>query len=189
MRRCGAGRCAASSSNCRCSARNFLCREGGAAARGDGAAEQVTQIYRLPVAVGAGKSGGVARRAQNTPGETTCYRAAANPRPHRANLLGPFRRQSGSSAMAMAAGGSRSRPSRADRRAITVPGDPSSAAFPLGRRADRAGFRRNDGNVGLNPTACRPDRQLREMGADITLQNQRTEGRRAVADLQSAPDC
>jgi 3-phosphoshikimate 1-carboxyvinyltransferase len=67
---------------------------------------------------------------------------------------------------------------------ITVPGDPSSAAFPLVAALIVPGSEVTIGNVGLNPTRAGLIASLREMGADITLQNQRTEGGEPVADLR-----
>jgi 3-phosphoshikimate 1-carboxyvinyltransferase len=67
---------------------------------------------------------------------------------------------------------------------ITVPGDPSSAAFPLVAALIVPGSEVTIGNVGLNPTRAGLLASLREMGADIALQNQRTEGGEPVVDLR-----
>src|SRR4029077_14946771 len=68
---------------------------------------------------------------------------------------------------------------------ITVPGDPSSAAFPLVAALIVPGSDVTIGNVGLNPARAGLLASLREMGADMTLQHQRTEGGEPDADLRA----
>ena len=67
--------------------------------------------------------------------------------------------------------------------AIVVPGDPSSAAFPLVAALIVPGSRVAIENVGINPTRAGLIRALREMGADIRLENERAVGGEPVADL------
>ena len=66
---------------------------------------------------------------------------------------------------------------------ITVPADPSSAAFPLVAALLCPDSRITLRNVGLNPRRAGLIETLREMGANITLQNPRQEGGEPVADL------
>jgi 3-phosphoshikimate 1-carboxyvinyltransferase len=67
---------------------------------------------------------------------------------------------------------------------ITVPGDPSSAAFPLVAALIVPGSDVTITNVGINPTRAGLITVLQAMGADITLANQRRVGGEPVADLQ-----
>ena len=61
-------------------------------------------------------------------------------------------------------------------RDIVVPGDPSSAAFAVVAAAIRPGSDVTVENVGLNPLRAGLYDTLREMGADITAENQREVG-------------
>jgi len=65
-----------------------------------------------------------------------------------------------------------------------VPGDPSSAAFPLVAALIVPGSEVTIAGVGLNPSRIGLLTSLREMGADIALLNERTEGGEPVADLR-----
>jgi 3-phosphoshikimate 1-carboxyvinyltransferase len=66
---------------------------------------------------------------------------------------------------------------------ITVPGDPSSAAFPLVAALIVPGSEVTIANVGLNPSRTGLILCLQEMGADIVLENRREAGGEPVADL------
>jgi 3-phosphoshikimate 1-carboxyvinyltransferase len=66
---------------------------------------------------------------------------------------------------------------------VTVPGDVSSAAFPLAAALLVAGSRLRIDGVGLNPLRAGLLLCLQEMGADITVENNRTEGGEPVGDL------
>jgi 3-phosphoshikimate 1-carboxyvinyltransferase len=66
---------------------------------------------------------------------------------------------------------------------ITVPGDPSSAAFPLVAALITPGSQVTVDGVGINPLRNGLIECLREMGADIEVLNQREEGGELVADL------
>jgi 3-phosphoshikimate 1-carboxyvinyltransferase len=59
----------------------------------------------------------------------------------------------------------------------------SSAAFPLAAALLVAGSRLRIGGVGLNPLRAGLLLCLQEMGADITVENRRTEGGEPVGDL------
>lgn len=67
---------------------------------------------------------------------------------------------------------------------ITVPGDPSSAAFWMVAASIVPGSDIVIANVGLNPTRTGIVTALKMMGADITELNPRTVGGEPVADLQ-----
>jgi 3-phosphoshikimate 1-carboxyvinyltransferase len=67
---------------------------------------------------------------------------------------------------------------------IAVPGDPSSAAFPLIAALIVPGSEVMIDGVGVNPLRTGLFECLREMGADLTLLNQRDEGGEPVADLR-----
>jgi 3-phosphoshikimate 1-carboxyvinyltransferase len=68
-------------------------------------------------------------------------------------------------------------------RRVTVPGDPSSAAFPLVAALVTPGSRLRLAGVGLNPRRCGLLDTLREMGADIGIGNEREAGGEPVGDL------
>ena len=68
---------------------------------------------------------------------------------------------------------------------ITVPGDPSSAAFPLIAALIVPGSDLTIEGVGINPLRIGLIECLREMGADIALLNERDEGGEPVADLRA----
>ena len=73
---------------------------------------------------------------------------------------------------------------------IEVPRDPSSAAFPVCAALIVPGSDVLVPGIGLNPTRAGLFTTLREMGADLTYENQRTEGGEPVADLRArfSPD-
>ena len=73
---------------------------------------------------------------------------------------------------------------------ITVPRDPSSAAFPVCAALIVEGSEVLVPNIGLNPTRAGLFYSLQEMGADLTFENMREEGGEPVADLRAkySPD-
>lgn len=73
---------------------------------------------------------------------------------------------------------------------IVVPRDPSSAAFPVCAAVITPGSDVLVPNIGLNPTRAGLFTTLREMGADLTYENEREEGGEPVADLRAkfSPD-
>ncbi len=73
---------------------------------------------------------------------------------------------------------------------IIVPRDPSSAAFPVCAALIVEGSDVLVPNIGLNPTRAGLFTTLREMGADLTYENEREEGGEPVADLRAkfSPD-
>jgi 3-phosphoshikimate 1-carboxyvinyltransferase len=66
---------------------------------------------------------------------------------------------------------------------VRVPGDPSSAAFPLVAAAIVPGSSVTVRNVGLNPRRTGLFDSLREMGADLTIANARSEAGEPVGDI------
>lgn len=73
---------------------------------------------------------------------------------------------------------------------IEVPRDPSSAAFPVCAALIVPGSDVLVPGIGLNPTRAGLFTTLREMGADLTYENEREEGGEPVADLRArfSPD-
>lgn len=67
---------------------------------------------------------------------------------------------------------------------ITVPGDPSSAAFPIVAALITEGSDVTIENVLLNPTRTGLITTLLEMGADISFENKRQTGGEEVADIR-----
>jgi 3-phosphoshikimate 1-carboxyvinyltransferase len=67
--------------------------------------------------------------------------------------------------------------------AVTVPADPSSAAFPLVAALLVPGSHLRLEGVGLNPLRTGLLATLAKMGAAITVENRRTEGGEPVGDL------
>lgn len=70
---------------------------------------------------------------------------------------------------------------------LTVPGDPSSAAFPLALAAAAGGRARVEG-VGVNPTRTGFLTALERMGATVTLGNADDESGEPVADVEVSGD-
>ncbi|APG61923.1 3-phosphoshikimate 1-carboxyvinyltransferase [Sphingorhabdus lutea] len=66
---------------------------------------------------------------------------------------------------------------------IDVPGDPSSAAFPVVAALITPGSEVRVTNVGMNPTRTGIYKMLIEMGADLTFVNEREVGGEPVADI------
>jgi 3-phosphoshikimate 1-carboxyvinyltransferase len=66
---------------------------------------------------------------------------------------------------------------------VTIPADPSSAAFPLVAALIVPGSEVVVRDVMLNPTRTGLITTLEEMGADLTLSNRRTEGGEELADI------
>jgi 3-phosphoshikimate 1-carboxyvinyltransferase len=73
---------------------------------------------------------------------------------------------------------------------IEVPRDPSSAAFPVCAALIVPGSDVLVPGIGLNPTRAGLFATLRDMGADLTYENERVEGGEPVADLRArfSPD-
>jgi 3-phosphoshikimate 1-carboxyvinyltransferase len=66
---------------------------------------------------------------------------------------------------------------------VAVPGDPSSAAFPIVAGLLVPGSRLTVTAVGLNPLRTGLFESLREMGADLTIRNPRVQGGESIGDV------
>ncbi|HVY12980.1 MAG TPA: 3-phosphoshikimate 1-carboxyvinyltransferase [Alphaproteobacteria bacterium] len=67
---------------------------------------------------------------------------------------------------------------------VIVPGDPSSAAFVAAAALLKEGSELLIQNVGINPLRAGFYETVREMGADLTLENQRLQAGEKVADVK-----
>ncbi|WP_426166399.1 3-phosphoshikimate 1-carboxyvinyltransferase [Sandarakinorhabdus sp. DWP1-3-1] len=137
--------------------------------------------YTLPVASAQVKSA-VLLAGLNTPGETSVVEPIAT-RDHSERMLAGFGAKlrieaSPEGRVITLVGEPELRP-----QAITVPGDPSSAAFPLVAALIVPGSAVTITNVGMNPTRAGLIGVLQAMGADITLSDERSVGGEPVADL------
>lgn len=138
--------------------------------------------YRLPVASAQVKSA-VLLAGLNTPGITRVIEPVAT-RDHSERMLRGFGaeldvEQDGDGARIISIRGEvELRPQH-----IVVPGDPSSAAFPVVAALLVPGSEVTVANVGLNPTRAALFDVLRMMGGDIELANPREVGGEPVADI------
>ncbi len=146
-----------------------------------GAAEPVPVTYTLPVASAQVKSA-VLLAGLNTPGLTTVVEPEAT-RDHTERMLRHF----GGTVHVVAEDGAR-RISVEGQPELTgcnvdVPGDFSSAAFPIVAALLRPDSQLLIRNVGMNPGRIGLLTTLLEMGADIELRDERERGGEPVADL------
>ncbi len=137
--------------------------------------------YRLPVASAQVKSA-ILLAGLNTPGKTTVIEPEAT-RDHSERMLRGFGatidvEMNGHERSITITGEAELKPQN-----IIVPGDPSSAAFPMVAALLVPGSDVTIMNVGVNPTRAGLIAVLQQMGADITLQNPRDVGGEPVADL------
>jgi len=138
--------------------------------------------YTLPVASAQVKSA-ILLAGLGASGVTTVIEAVPT-RDHSEHMLRAFgvkltiEKQSGGAEAISVSGQVRLRG-----RKVTVPADPSSAAFPLVAALLRPGSHITLGGVGLNPRRAGLIETLCEMGARITIHNQREEGGEPVGDL------
>lgn len=147
-----------------------------------GAAPAVPIAYRLPVASAQVKSA-VLLAGLNTPGITRVIEPVPT-RDHTERMLAGFGAQlevgeeNGETVIAIHG--------EADLRPcdVTVPGDPSSAAFFMVAASIVPGSDLTIRNVGMNPTRSGLVQVLRQMGADITEVDAREVGGEPVADLR-----
>jgi 3-phosphoshikimate 1-carboxyvinyltransferase len=146
-----------------------------------GAAESRPLNYRLPVASAQVKSA-VLLAGLNAAGETVVEEPEAT-RDHTENMLRHF----GADVSVTVEGTGRlirlqGKPtlSAAD---VVVPGDPSSAAFPLVAALVVPGSEVTIAGVGLNPLRTGLFATLREMGADLRISGERIEGGEPVGDI------
>ena len=139
--------------------------------------------YRLPVASAQVKSA-VLLAGLNVPGTTTVIEPVAT-RDHTERMLKAF-----GAAIDTEAGDDGARIIRIEGRIdlkpqkIVVPGDPSSAAFPIVAALVVEGSDVTVANVLMNPTRFGLVETLREMGADIEIANRRNVGGEEVGDIR-----
>lgn len=147
-----------------------------------GSAHPLPIEYTLPVASAQVKSA-VLLAGLNAPGITTVIEPEPT-RDHTENLLRHFGAKVTVEAtkdggrVVQLVGQPEFRPS-----SIVVPGDPSSAAFPMVAASIVPGSSVTVRNVGLNPLRTGLFTTLQEMGADLTFSNTRDEGGEPVADI------
>jgi 3-phosphoshikimate 1-carboxyvinyltransferase len=149
-----------------------------------GTADPIPIVYRLPVPSAQVKSA-ILLAALNTPGATTVI----EPQPTRDHTERMLRHFGGAVTVGPENGGGRritveGFPEFAAA-SIAVPGDPSSAAFPLVAALIIAGSEVTIEGVGINPLRTGLLECLGEMGADIALLHQREEGGEPVADIRA----
>src|SRR6516165_9416569 len=163
----------------------FVTRKGARLPLGiSGAVEPVPISYHLPVPSAQVKSA-VLLAGLDTPGTTTVIEPQPT-RDHTERMLRHF----GATVTTEPVGGGGQRitlegyPELAAA-SIAVPGDPSSAAFPLIAALIVPGSEVTIEGVGINPLRTGLLECLREMGADISLLNERDEGDEPVADLRA----
>lgn len=147
-----------------------------------GATDPLPITYEMPVASAQVKSA-VLLAALNTPGRTVVIEPAPS-RDHTERLLRHF----GVDIVVEPLGSSGRRISLTGQpelsgREIVVPGDLSSAAFPLVAAIVVPGSRIRLQGVGINPLRAGLIETLLEMGARIGVVDQRSAGCEAVADL------
>ena len=137
--------------------------------------------YTLPVASAQVKSA-ILLAGLNTPGETVVIEPVPT-RDHSERMLAGFGAQlsvseSPEGRIIRLVGEAELRP-----QTIVVPGDPSSAAFPMVAALVVPGSDVVIRNVGINPTRAGLIKVLQAMGGDIVLLNERSVGGEPVADL------
>ncbi|MDA8586957.1 3-phosphoshikimate 1-carboxyvinyltransferase [Rhodobacteraceae bacterium] len=153
-----------------------------------GAANPTPVRFELPVPSAQVKSA-VLLAGLNTPGETVVIEPEAT-RDHTERMLTAF----GADLSIEKDGGARvitlkGQPEFTPQ-TIDVPRDPSSAAFPVAAALIVEGSDVLVPNIGMNPTRSGVFTTFQDMGADLTFENQRTEGGEPVADLRArfSPD-
>ncbi len=148
-----------------------------------GATDPVPVRYTLPVPSAQVKSA-ILLAGLNAPGETVVVEREAT-RDHTERMLAGF------GAQVRVADTNEGRiitltgQPELQAQTIVVPRDPSSAAFPVCAGIVVPGSDVLVPNIGLNPTRAGLFAMLREMGADLSYENEREEGGEPVADLRA----
>ncbi len=153
-----------------------------------GAKDPIPVRYEVPVPSAQVKSA-VLLAGLNAPGQTVVVEAEAT-RDHTERMLSGFgaeisvENEDGKRVITLT-GQPELKPQKID-----VPRDPSSAAFPVCAALIVPGSDVLVPGIGLNPTRAGLFTTLREMGADLTYENEREEGGEPVADLRArfSPD-
>jgi 3-phosphoshikimate 1-carboxyvinyltransferase len=147
-----------------------------------GTSDLVPIEYRLPVPSAQLKSAILIAGLQAA-GATTVIEAEAT-RDHTERMLRHF----GAGVVTVERDGARAITVKGDGelegRAVTVPGDPSSAAFLVAAALIVPGSEITIEGVLVNPTRTGFYKTLREMGADIAFLNEREEGGEPIADVR-----
>ncbi|WP_170385226.1 3-phosphoshikimate 1-carboxyvinyltransferase [Ruegeria atlantica] len=148
-----------------------------------GAAEPVPVRYEVPVPSAQVKSA-VLLAGLNAPGKTVVIEKEAT-RDHSERMLAGFGAEitvedTDEGRVITLTGRPELKP-----QVISVPRDPSSAAFPVCAALITPGSDVLVPGIGLNPTRAGLFTTLREMGADLTYENEREEGGEPVADLRA----
>jgi 3-phosphoshikimate 1-carboxyvinyltransferase len=146
-----------------------------------GTKEPLPIEYRLPVPSAQVKSA-VLLAGLNTPGETSVIEPEPT-RDHTENMLRHF-----GARVAVVDGKNGRRITVTGQPELvasdlTVPGDPSSAAFPVAAALMVPGSALTITGVGLNPLRTGLFETLIEMGADLKYENRRVEGGEPIADI------
>ena len=137
--------------------------------------------YVLPVASAQVKSA-VLLAGLNTPGRTTVVERVPT-RDHSERMLAGFGAEIAVEETAEGRAITITGEAELTSQAIVVPGDPSSAGFPLVAGLIVPGSCVTVENVGINPTRAGLYTVLREMGAKLRFDNERIVGGEPVADL------
>ncbi len=149
-----------------------------------GTASPLPIAYELPVASAQVKSA-ILLAGLNTPG-LTCVTEIEPTRDHTELMLQGFGVEIAHETLPGGKGrviSLRGQPEIRGRR-ILVPGDPSSAAFPIVAAAILPGSDITIESLGLNPHRIGLITTLREMGADIEIGNERLETGERIGDLR-----
>lgn len=153
-----------------------------------GAKDPVPVRYQVPVPSAQVKSA-VLLAGLNAPGQTVVIEAEAT-RDHTERMLAGFGaeisvEQTAEGRVITLTGQPELQPQHID-----VPRDPSSAAFPVCAALIVPGSDVLVPGIGLNPTRAGLFTTLREMGAELSYENERVEGGEPVADLRArySPD-
>ena len=151
-----------------------------------GSREPLPLDYRLPVPSAQVKSA-VLLAGLNAPGETRVVETEAT-RDHSERMLAYFGATLRRSDIELDGAGAKevvlSGQPELTGRPVTVPADPSSAAFPLVAALLLPGSEVRLTGVGMNPQRTGLLTTLQEMGGDIAIENAREEGGEPVADLR-----
>lgn len=139
--------------------------------------------YQLPVASAQVKSA-ILLAGLNAKGETSVDEPTPT-RDHTENMLRYFGvdvaiKETNSGGRTIRVSG----PARLQAQDVVVPGDPSSAAFPIVAALLIPGSELCIRNLGLNPLRTGLLTTLKEMGAQITIENIRQNGGESVGDLR-----
>ena len=153
-----------------------------------GAARPVPVRYVVPMPSAQVKSA-VLLAGLNAPGETVVVEREAT-RDHTERMLRGFGAEIGVEETAEGRVITLTGQPELKPQEIVVPRDPSSAAFPVCAALITEGSDVLVPNIGLNPTRAGLYTTLREMGADLTFEDERVVGGEPVADLRArfSPD-